>query len=86
MLQFYNYQIDETKGSEKESVRLVDAVEMVVHGLDLAGDPLVPAGRAFELLTEAEPQVHLGAIEHNDSSTRAVHAHHGRLRHGIQRA
>ena len=63
-------------GSEKEPVGFLDAVEVIVHGIDLPGDPCVPASGTFELFAEAEPEAHLRAVEDDDPTTLAVDAHH----------
>lgn len=71
-------------GSEEDLIRLLDAVEMIVHDIDLMGDAGVAARHAFELLSETEANAHLGTIQGHDSSACAVNTHHRCLRHLIQ--
>ena len=51
------------------------AVIKIIEIIDLAGDALVPADRALKLLSQCELELHLGTIEADDASARAINAH-----------
>ena len=76
----------EERVSEELAVGFLDAVEMIVEGVDLTGYPCVPARHALELLAQAEPEFHLRAVQDNDASALAVYTHGCVAADPVQRA
>ena len=67
-------------GSEKEGIGspfVVDAEEMVVELVDLAGYALVPAADALDLFAEVHAPVKVITVQINDASAGAVDLPHG---------